>query len=91
MTREMVIALIESLGEDASYWTDSEGKIHMTIEDFEGFDSHWSEIMRDYDEDAVEAALAQLAASAIKWCEDFYSCYYFDGFCVEVGYSSYDI
>jgi hypothetical protein len=91
MTREMMIAAIDALADDALLWDDGHC-LHVTLEDFEGFDSNWDEIMREYDDpDAVEAFLEMLDDECVSSEGDFYVTYHFDGFDVRVDYSSYDI
>lgn len=92
MTREMMIAAIEALGDDASLFVDSEGTLCVTIEDFEGFDDDWEEIEREFDNlEAVESFLDMLEEECISKDGDFYHYYNFEGFTVQLGYSSYDI
>lgn len=90
---EMMTAL-EACG-DASVWeTEEDGMLcyDVTLQDFDGFDDEWSEVMRDYeDEELVDAFLAALESQALRCEGDFYHTYYFDGFCVQLGYASYDI
>lgn len=90
MTYEEVMALLETLGEDVSVYARGD-VIRVTVEDFEGFDDNWSEVMRDYNEDAVDEVLETLEAHCAEVVDDFYTDYYFDGFSVRVGYASYDI
>jgi len=91
MTYEMMIATIEALGADASYY-EHDGIIDVTLQDFEGFDDDWDEIMRDYDDSqAVIDFEDMLEDECLRKSGDFYVTYYFDGFAVELGYSSFDI
>lgn len=93
MTLEMMVAQIEALGQDASYWYDEEDReLHVTIDDFEGFDDDWSEVMREYDdEEAVDAFEDMLEAESVSSEGDFYRYYEFEDFSVCLGYSSFDI
>jgi hypothetical protein len=92
MTREMVMAQVDALGEDASYYVDRDGDLHVTLDDFGGYDEDWCEIDREYDdEEAVEAFLDLLEAEASEVSGDFYRYYQMDGFTVVVGCSSMDI
>lgn len=92
MTREMVIAQVDALGEDASYYVDLEGDLHVTFEDFEGFDDDWDEIEREYDdEEAVDAFVERLEAEASEVSGDYYRYYQMDGFTVVTGCASMDI
>lgn len=92
MTREMVMELLAGLGEDVEVRVDREGDVHVTVQDFEGFDEHYSEIERELDdEQAVDAAQEQLEASAVAVSGDYYCYYEFEGFTVVWGYESMDI
>jgi hypothetical protein len=92
---EIIIAMLEKMSEDVSYDLfdyEEEGKIlHITVEDCEGFDENWHEIMRDYDADAVRELTDWLDTHCIKKEEPYSVYYYFEGFEVRFGYSSYDI
>ena len=91
---EMMRAL-EECG-DLTMWTrttdDGVMLYDVTMEDFEGFDDEWDEVMRDYtDEELVDAFLDALEEQALRAEGDFYRTYYFDGYAVQLGYASYDI
>ena len=95
MTYAEVMARVAEV-EDVSVWEveadgDEVAELHLTVEDFAGFDEHWHEQFRDYDEDAVDALLEWLEEHALSMDGDYYTYYYFDGFLVQVGYASYDI
>ena len=91
MTYEEVMALLETLGDDVSVFAHGD-VIRVTVEDFEGFDDEWDEVMRDYtDEELVDAFLDALEEQALRAEGDFYRTYYFDGYAVQLGYASYDI
>ena len=90
MTYEEVMALLKTLGDDVSVFAHDD-VIRVTVEDFEGFDDDYCEVMRDYDEDAVDEVLEALEAHCAEVVGDFYTDYYFEGFSVRVGYASYDI
>lgn len=91
--REMMTEL-EACG-DLTVWeriTDEGTVYDVTVEDFEGFDEHWSEVMRDFErEDLVDEFLEALDEQALRVEGDYYYDYYFDGFRVHLGYASYDI
>ena len=91
--REMMTEL-EACG-DLTVWerTTDEGTVYdVTVEDFEGFDEHWSEVMRDFErEDLVDEFLEALDEQALRVEGDYYYDYYFDGYRVHLGYASYDI
>lgn len=92
---EKIITMVEELGEDAYYaireYDDELPELAITIDDFEGFDDDWSEIMREYDADAVRALIDWLKEHCISEDGDFYYEFHFEGFDVQLGYSSYDI
>lgn len=95
MTYAEVMARVAEV-DDVSVWEveadgDEVAEMHLTVEDFAGFDEHWHEQFRDYDEDAVDALLEWLEEHALSVDGDFYTYYHFDGFLVQVGYGSYDI
>ena len=92
MTKEMMIKTIKALGADASLWDEEDYCLDVTIEDFEGFDEHWCEIDREFDdEDAVDAFLEMISDTCLSREGDFYVTYHFDGFDVRIGYASFDI
>ena len=84
--------MVEACSDDVTLDLRSNGIYRLTLEDFEGFDEHWHEIMREYDsEEAVDALLDWLETNCIEQREDFYIYYEFPDFQVIVGYSSFDI
>lgn len=96
--RDTILKMLEELGADVSYtdWTSLEVEdntyISVYFNDFDGFDEDWSEIDREYDDPSkVEKMLNFLEENCSSKEDDFYTRYYFDGFYVKVGYSSYDI
>ena len=89
---ELIIAMLEEMEEDVTYYIRRDGtELVITVDDFEGFDDDWSETMRDYDEEAVDGLIEWLEEHCISEDGDFYSYYHFEGFIVQLGYSSYDI
>ena len=92
---EIIIAMLEKMVEDVDYYVreiDGEKpELVITVDDFEGFDEDWSEIMRDYDEEAVDGLIEWLEEHCNSEDGDFYSYYHFEEFDVELGYSSFDI
>lgn len=86
---EMLSALVDS-GDATVY--QSHGIYHVTIEDFEGFDDSWDEIMRDFTApELVDDFLEALEEQALSTEGDFYVTYFFDGYAIRLGYASYDI
>lgn len=91
MTYEMVMELLTSAGEDLLVGG-SASCISVDVDDFEGFDSDWCEIMRDLDNEAlVDEIYRTLEQEALEVSGDFYRHFRFDGFEVVWGYTSYDI
>ena len=91
MTYEMVLAMAEALGDDATVFVE-DGNIHVTLEDFGGFDYNWDEIEREYDDpDAVEDFEDMLEEKSLSQEGGFYRFFHFDGFTVTLGYASYEI
>lgn len=92
MTKEKMISIIEDLGDDASLWEYSDKELKVTLQDFEGFDTNWDEIMREYSNpDKVDKFFKILNVECITKKEDFYTTYYFKDFSLEINYASYDI
>ena len=86
-----LMALIDACENDVDFFKEDR-MIHLTINDFEGFDGNWNEVMRDYDNpDAVDALLDWLNANCAFKVDEFYTTYSFDGFDVQLGYASFDI
>ena len=87
----MMVRALEAVG-DVMFndWTD--GSYDITFCDFEGFDEDWEEVMRDYaDEMGVEALQEWLEEHCVSQEDDFYVVYHFEGFDVQVGFTSFDI
>ena len=92
MNLEMMMNKVDELKNDASMWLDEEeNELHITIEDFEGFDEDWSEVEREVDEEKVDAFLKMLEEECVSYEGDFYYYYEFEGFSVKLGYASYDV
>ena len=87
---EVLVNMLKELGEDVSY-SMIDGKLSVTVIDFDGFDEDWSEIERDYDEEAVEGFVEWLETHAHSVEEGYYSYYHLGDVVVCVGYASYDI
>lgn len=84
--------MIKACGEDVLFAQVGENNYDLTYNDFDGFDEHWNEIEREYDnEDAVDALEDWMNEHCTSKVGDFYVDYIFPGFTVQVGYSSYDI
>ncbi len=91
MTKIEILKMLNDLGNDA-YVYEHGDDISVDLNDFEGFDKNWSEIMRDYDNsEKVKQALDTLQRNAIIIEDNFYTTYYFEDCSVIVGYASYEI
>lgn len=89
---EKFMQLVNACGVDVELYRYSNGTYDLTIEDFEGFDKNWNEIIRDYDnEEAVDTLLDWLEANCISKTERLYIDYVFSDFQVTLGYASFDI
>lgn len=96
MSREMMWEMLMALGEDVTVWEESadesEFGFHVVVEDFAGFDEHWSEVDREFDDpEAVDRFCEMLESECLSREGDFYVVYHFDGFSVELGYASFEI
>lgn len=88
---EELMMMVEACEADVDYDVDG-SDVSLTFDDFEGFDDDWSEVMRDYVNPAAVEALEDWLDDNCLSCEgDLYIVYHFDGFDVEVGYTSFDI
>lgn len=90
MLREMMKEYLDSLV-DVSYEMDEDG-FDVVIEDFNGFDEGWNEVMREYENPEAVAQFEQMLQNECLSAEgDYYRIYHFDGFDVQLGYASFDI
>lgn len=91
MTINEITKRLDTLGNDVCYDV-YDDKLEITLNDFEGFDDDWEEVMREFDNpEAVDAMIEWLRVNANKVIDDFYTEFHFDNFVVEVGYASFDI
>lgn len=91
MTMEMVMELLATAGDDLIVmdWDDS---IDVEVNDFEGFDDDWAEIIRDVENgELVDEIYKTLKREALSVDEDFYVEFQFEGFSLSWGYASYNI
>lgn len=82
MTYTEMINLLESAGEDVTFYTgiDYEMKeavktIEITFEDFEGFEDDWNEIEREYDNPELVESIINFIEEKNDW--NFNDWYYF--------------
>ena len=88
----MILDRLTALGDDVLFSIDDDGTIHATLQDFEGFDEHWCEVEREYDdEDAVDAFLEWCEETADSYTADIASDYLFGDITLWVCYASADI
>lgn len=86
-----IIEMLTALGADVMFSVDG-STIHATLQDFEGFDEHWCEIEREYDdEDAVDAFIEWCEEHADTYTADMYSDFHFGEITLWLGYASADI
>lgn len=89
---EMFLEMLKACGNDVSMHRDSRGCYCVEFDDFEGFDDDWDEVMREYDNPIEVEALENWLEEQCESQEgSLYVMYHFEGFDVEVGYSSFDI
>lgn len=84
--------LVKACGNDVELYHWSDGGYELTLEDFEGFDKDWNEVMREYDnEEAIDILLDWLEDNCIDKTERLDIHYVFPDFQVTLGYASFDI
>ena len=93
MNYEMVMQVLNRLGENAIVDDDDEREIEVEINDFKGFDKNWKEILNEYDEELVDEVWDILKAECSEYrCEcGVYEYFVFDEFQIVWGYSSFNI
>lgn len=85
----MILTRLETVGD--CFFTFEDGCFDVTLCDFEGFDSHWAEVMRDYADEEMVNALFELLDQAEHTEGDYYIAYFFEDCSLELGYTSMDI
>ena len=84
--------MVNACGTDAIIERHSDGTYVLTLEDFDGFDDHWNEIEREFEnEEAVDALLAWLEANCTERIANLYVHYVFSDFRLTLGYASFNI
>lgn len=84
--------LVRACGVDAILERHSDGTYVLTLEDFDGFDSNWNEVEREYEnEEAVDALLKWLEANYTERKSNLYIHYVFPDFRLTLGYASFNI
>lgn len=91
MTMNEIIAMLNTITADSDYFING-NHIDLTINDFEGFDEHWCEIMRELeDKKAVDNVLDWLEENADCYERNLYTDYHFGDIVVTLGFTSFDI
>ena len=86
-----VMTMIRNCKNDVDFEIE-QNTIYLTVDDFEGFDENWNEIMRDYDHpEEVNILLDWLNKNCISKTKNLYVNYSFNGFAVQLGFTSFDI
>lgn len=90
---EKLVAMLNELEEvEDAYFHEYEGMYRVYLNDFDGFDNDWNEVDREYVKpQLVEYFENWLVENASSIEDGYYKVYHFDGFAVQLGYSSYDI
>lgn len=90
ITFEEIIAQLDRISADS--WYDVSGDyIHLTIDDFEGFDDDWCEVLHLDEPLMVEEVLDWLEEHADCLDEDYHLAYRFGDILVDIDYTSDDI
>lgn len=91
MTLEMITKKLDTIAQDTDYIVLG-NTIHLTVEDFAGFDEDFEEIERELiDEIAVMQVLDWLEEQADKIEGHYYKDYLLGEYIVKLGYASMDI
>jgi hypothetical protein len=89
--KDTILKMLNNLKDDVTFYIYKD-IIHVTIDDWVGFDDDYQEIFRDYtDPDGVDKLLNYLDKYNLCTKGDLYTTYYFQDCIVKVGYSSFDI
>jgi hypothetical protein len=93
MNKELEKMIAELTACEDGWISDREdGEYAITFDDFGGFDEHWCEMDREYVKpELVDSIIDWLDKNALSIEDDYYMVYHFDGYSVQVGYTSYDI
>lgn len=89
---EIIYTILTRLAQsgDAS-WSVNDHAFRVDLNDFEGFDDDWSEVMRDYEDPDMVEALMEILDQANDSDGGFYETFFFDDCTLKLGYTSYDI
>lgn len=88
--KALVLEQLKKIEEWATV-TEYNDEVEVVINDFDGFNDNWEEVEVEYDEEAVEEVEEWLEEHCERSVCDFYSRYYFEGFCVCISRESDDI
>ena len=85
-----LMTLINACEDDVDFFIDHNNMLHLYINDFDGSDDF--SIIREYDNpEAVNTLEHWLEDNCISQTGNFYTLYFFDGFCVKLRYSSFNV
>ena len=80
---EMVLKMLEGLGEDVMVDMSHDGDVRVVVQDFEGFDDDYAEVFRELDdEDAVDEVYDKLEDLCSFAEGDYVRYFHFDDFVV---------
>lgn len=91
---EMIVEMMKRIDANGDGYLDihEDGNISFDVNDFDGFDSNWSEIDHEFvDYELVGRVLDLLEEEADEVEGDFYMYYHFGDVTVALGYTSFDI
>lgn len=89
---EMLMMVLTRLETSCDCGFDFEdGHFEVTMNDFDGFDADWCEVMREYEDEEMVDALFELLDRAERTEGDMYRTYFFEDCDLTLGYASYDI
>lgn len=89
--KDTVLKMLDNLKDDVTFYI-YKGIIHVTIDDFIGFDDDYNEIFRDYtDPKGIGKLLNYLDKCSLCTKDDLYITYYLQDCIVEIDYTSFDI
>ena len=89
--KDIILKMLDNLKDDVMFYI-YKGIIHVTIDDWIGFDDDYHEIFRDYtNPTGVDRLLDYLDKYKLYEEGELYTTYYMQDCIVKVGYSSFDI
>ena len=87
---ETLMTLVNTCKDDVDFFIDHNNMLHLCINDFDG--SNDFSIIREYDNpEAVNILENWLEDNCISQTGHIRTLYFFDGFCVKLSYSSFNV